>query len=728
VVFVSSNQSQQDLVSRSRQDGGGPVLTGGLGRSLRRLVLSLLIPLCGAAVAQGAPTNHLNRLEIKRHTGYTRLLFKLDAPPDYVLANLPGQRLRLILHDTDSRRFKRLRNYTDSQIRNVVLARRGNDLQVTLVVKEQGSGVRCLAGIVAGTLVLDIGRRWNKQDLVQIPPERERIWSGAEQFVKEFDPPLKVELPFVPTDPRLLQTLLPPAQLQQFAHGEALLYKGKASEAAAIFSKFQHEDLPIQALAVYRLGEAFYLLQNYPRALQAFAEGERLWPDYLGINPAATFYYADCIVRCGDFAAGRKRMARLIGKLADRKYAPLLAGRLADIALRARHEMEAVAIYRSVLSNFPTTKAAFHAEAKLADRQLFTVGDYRFRPLLEVYGRVFEQCPDFVEREAALFKIALLEGLYGQAADALAAANSYEKKYPRGVFVTVVNAMREDLLLIRYRELAAAGDCAGLVGLAQKNHPYLARCCADAGFVERLAGCFAALGKAEEERALFSNLAEREWAVGNAPFMLTRVMEDDLQLADYSNAEAAARSFLQRFARHPLAGHVRERLAGVCFQQKRSPEVAALLGWLLKPGVRAEFPESYYYLGKALAATGSQQGAEQAMALFIGTVAKGTDSPPLVCDAYLVAAAARLARGDRAGAMAFYRAGYDVAHGEWRDQFRYKIGELLALQGEGDAAREEWQRLLKEGSDPLWLKLASQALTDLAWREKNAASLPAVSK
>lgn len=728
MVFVTSNHSPQDLVSRSRQGGGSSALTGGLGRWLGRLALSLLIPLCAAAVAQGAPANHLNRLEIKCHAGYTRLLFKLDAPPDYALANLPGQRLRLILHDTDSRRFQRLRTYTDSQICNVVLARRGSDLLVTLVVKEQGSGVRCLAGVVAGNLVLDIGPRWNKQDLVQIPPERYRIWSGAEQFVKEFDPPLKVELPFIPTDPRLLQTLIPPAQLQQFARGEALLYKGKASEAAAIFSQFQHQDLPIQALAVYRLGEASYLLQNYPRALRAFAEGERLWPDYLGINPAVTFYYADSIVRCGDFAAGRKRLARLIGQLADRKYAPLLASRLADIALRARHETEAVAIYRSVLSNFPTGKAAFHAEAKLADRRLFSVGSYQFRSLLDVYGRVFEQCPDVVEREAALFKIALVEGLYGQAADALAAANSYEKKYPRGVFVTVVNAMREDLLLIRYRELAAAGDCAGLVRLAQENYPYLARCCADAGFVERLADCFASLGKAEEERALFSNLADREWAAANAPFMLTRVIEDDLQLADYVHAEAAARSFLQRFARHPLAGHVRERLAGVCFQQKRSAEVAALLGWLLKPGGRAEFPESYYYLGKALAETGSERGAEQAMALFIETVVKGNDSPPLVCDAYLVAAAARLARGDRKGAMAFYRAGYDVAHGEWRDQFLYKIGKLLALQGESGAARGEWQRLVKEGSDPLWLKLASQALTDLAWRENNAATLPAVSK
>ncbi len=728
MVFVSSNQCQHDLVSRSRQDGGKPVVTGSLGRSLRRLALSLLIPFCGTAVAQGAPTNHLNRLEIVRHVGYTRLLFKLDAPPDYALANLPGQRLRLILHDTDSRRFKRLRTYVDSQICNVVLARRGSDLQVTLVIKEQGSGVRCLVGMVAGTLTLDIGRRWSKQGLVQIPPERERIWSGAEQFVKEFDPPLKVELPFVPTDPCLLKTLIPPEQLQQFARGEALLYKGKSSEAAVIFSQFQHQDLPIQALAAYRLGEAFYLLQNYPRALQAFAEGERLWPDYLGTNPAATFYYADSIVRCGDFAAGRKRLSRLIVKLADRKYAPLLASRLADIALRARHEMEAVAMYRNLLSNFPASKTAFHAEAKLADRQLFTAGSYQFRTLLEVYGRVFELCPDVVEREAALFKIALLEGLYGRAADALAAANSYEKKYPRGVFVTVVNAMREDLLLIRYRELAAAGDCAGLVRLAQENHPYLARCCADAGFVERLAGCFAALGRAEEERALFSNLAEREWAAGNAPFMFTRVIEADLQLADYSHAEAAAKSFLQRFARHPLAGHVRERLAGICFQQKKSPEVAALLGWLLKPGGRAEYSESYYYLGKALAATGSPRGAEQAMALFVGTVVKGNDSPPLVCDAYLVAAAARLARGDRQGAMAFYRVGYDVAHGEWRDQFRYKIGELLALQGEVGAAREEWQRLVKEGSDPLWLKLASQALTDLAWREKNAASLPAVSK
>jgi hypothetical protein len=49
--------------------------------------------------------------------------------------------------------------------------------------------------------------------------------------------------------------------------------------------------------------------------------------------------------------------------------------------------------------------------------------------------------------------------------------------------------------------------------------------------------------------------------------------------------------------------------------------------------------------------------------------------------------------------------------------FLYKLGEAGMSEGKRDEARSCWERLLKEGRDPVWRSMAVQALADLSWRE-----------
>ena len=105
------------------------------------------------------------------------------------------------------------------------------------------------------------------------------------------------------------------------------------------------------------------------------------------------------------------------------------------------------------------------------------------------------------------------------------------------------------------------------------------------------------------------------------------------------------------------------------------------------------------------------------MTMFLGELkSKGLKSTFEV-DACLVNATVRLARGDRAGAMSMYRAGYEIARGELRDTFIYKIAELSVLQGKKDEAKSLLEKLEREGNDPFWKNLATQKLADMQWRD-----------
>jgi len=84
----------------------------------------------------------------------------------------------------------------------------------------------------------------------------------------------------------------------------------------------------------------------------------------------------------------------------------------------------------------------------------------------------------------------------------------------------------------------------------------------------------------------------------------------------------------------------------------------------------------------------------------------------------MVMASTRLAGGDGKGAMSLYRAGYAVSGGEYRDAFLFKMGDLSRQEGNLDEARDLWKKVVKEGSDSLWKKMASEELADLEWRAR----------
>lgn len=673
-----------------------------------------------APAAWGKEPNRLYRIDLRPHPGFTRLGLKLERPPDYAVSHLPGNRVRVTLRETDGGGWKRLRGYSDPHVGGCTVTRRGENLQVTVTAKGDARGVRVFAPDGAGVLTVDVGSALAPRHRSPLAEGREGIRAGVEQLVTRFDPPLRSEIPFVPTDRRVLEKLVPPEEAEQVLAGEAALYRGLGSEAEEIFAPLAAKQSPVRPLALFRLGEARYMLQKYGDALRDLQEAARLWPQFLSLSPATTFAYADSIVRGGDLAGGRRLLGQLIAALADKQYAPLLLVRLADILARQGKEMEAVAIYRTVAENFPEKKAAWHARLKLADRGLVTLEPAIFGGLVAEYLEIYQRGGDFGLREEGLFKAALLTALYGEAEGGFALVAEYGKKFPRGVYTGVARGVREELLVPLWRRAAKEKDHAGLAKLAQENREYLTRCLADPGFIEGLSESFAALGQPREEAALFAFLAEKEWSAASAPDLYRRIIADAQMLDDQPLLEKAAGDFLGKFPSHPAAQGYREQLAALEYQRGEMGRVTERLSGLLSGKRRPEAAESLYYLGKALDGAGNRKDAERAMTLFVTEIRQRGAESEFAPDAWYVAATARLSRGDRKGAAECLQAGCEAAPGGGKDLFRYKLGEVARADGRYDDAARYLQSVVREGKDPDWQKMAAQALADMELKRKLA--------
>ena len=685
----------------------------------RPLGLLLILLACALPVsARAEQENRLRRIQIVPHQGFTRINLFFQAPPDYTLKLSPG-RIRLDIRGADAPSFRKLRSYADRQLSGVFTYPRAGALSILIPVREGEPGVQAISCGNPSVLSLDVGPAVKRAAPVDIAPGREPILAGTEQFVRDFAHPELAGVPFEPTDAKLLKELLPREEMLLFQQGEGLLYREQGNEALAIFSTLLGKPPAVRALAYYRLGGALCLLQRTDEALAAFRQGEALWPEYLEQAPELLQAYAKVRAKSGDFAGARTLLLRLMNKAVGTPYQALLLNRLADLSERRGEMSPAAAMYRSAVVHAPGSTAAGRARLKLADRELFTLSRDRYRELLGRYQAIYQAPGDFALRDEALFKMALLLALYAPPREALEASVSYDKRYPRGIFSTIVKKMREELLLPAYRELYAARDDAGLARLALENREYLARCFSDPEFAPRLSRAFGSNAMLTREIQLFDYLADKDWAAAGAAFMLSRVVDDALTLGNLTLAESTGRAFLARFAGTPHTGRVREQLGRVGFEKGDLQMVRAELRFLSLKGSKPQLPESDYYLGKALERSGDHRGAARCLARFTAGAPAGS---ALLLDGYFTLACALGAQKDYPAALAACQVGAKLASGETAGQFLHKMGELYLQQGLVRQAMASWEKGAAGGGT--WGKLASEALNDLSWRMKISGELP----
>lgn len=657
--------------------------------------------------------NRLFRVDIRPQKDFTRLTVRLAEPPQYRLAIIPGNRLRLVIEDTGGTLFKKFRRYSDKNIGGLVFKKRGDNLLVTFQIS-QNAGWRDLSRPDISAITVDIGTAFKPGAPQPSLSGREKIWNGVEKLVRDFDPPLKSEIPFSPTDRQVLKNFLTEEEQKDFMAAEAALYKGRLTEAEEIFTRFSSRQGPIRALALYRLAETWYKLQKYPQALAVFHEAEKLWPAYLGLNPGVTFYYGDSIARSGELTSARSLLAGLVARLADKSFAPALLVRLGDILTRQGHEREARAIYLNIAENFKGNKASQMALMRIADSEFLESTPWNYRPISDVYLNASQQSGDLDMREEAHFKHVLLESIHGQAGEALQLLMAFQRKFPRGVYIAVARTIREVLVAEVYRRTVWDKDPSALVRFMDEQHEYLSSCVEQPGFLATITRAYNESGRPIELVKLLSVLVGRTWAATVAPELYVSIVDNAELIGDTATAERTIKAFLGRFPANPRARQMTERLGSIYFAMEKYQQVKETLLWLLNKGEHAQHAESYYQLGRSLWTLQLYSQATKSMDLFLAAPS-GRD-PRLVPDAFYVAASARESLGDRKGALKLYEAAIKLKDNKRNEEFIYKAGQINLLEGNTLRAKELFGQLVKNGKDPDWQKLAQQALASLELR------------
>jgi TolA-binding protein len=658
--------------------------------------------------ADAAIPNRLYRIDIRPQKEFTRLTVSLSDPPLYKLSEIPGNRLRLVIQDTGGTLFKKFRRYSDKNIGGLLLKKRGDNLLVTFQIS-RNAGWRDLSRPEISAITLDVGAQFKSGTPQPSLSGREKIWSGVEKLVRDFDPPLKSEIPFSPTDRQVLKNFLTEDEQKDFMTAEAALYKGSLTEAEELFSRFSSRQTQIRPLALYRLAETWYKLQKYPQALAVFREAEKLWPAYLGINPGVTFYFGDSIARNGDLSNARALLASLVARLADKTFTPALLVRLGDILTRQGHELEAQAIYHNVAEFFKDHKASQMALMRIADSAFLRSTPWNYRSISDVYLNASQHSGDLDMREEAHFKYVLLESIHGEAGEALQQLMGFQRKFPRGVYVAVVRTIREVLVAEVYRRTAWNRDPAGLVRFMDDQHEYLADCIGQPGFLATITQAFNKAGRPIELVKLLTELVERLWAAPVATELYTSIVDNAELIGDTATAERTIKSFLKKFPANSNSRQMTERLGSIYFAADKHQQVKDTLLWLLNKGERAQRPESYYQLGRSLWALQLYPQAARAMDIYLATPV-GRDSR-LVPDAYFVAGSARENSGDRKGALKLFEAALNLPDNKRNEEFTYKTGQINLREGNIKRAKKLFEQLAKTGKDPDWQKLAQQALT-----------------
>jgi TolA-binding protein len=542
----------------------------------------LLVIFLSNSVDAAVP-NQIQRIEVLPKSHFTRITIKLASEPQFKVSKIPGNRLRIKLSDTSGMLFKPLRRYSDSNIGGLLVSRRGNDTVITFAIAPNRVGWRTVHVDGLPALSMDIGPLFNGSSARLVLPGRERIRNGAEKLLKDFDPPIKPEIPFVPSDRKALKDLLGEEDQRLFLAAEGALYKGKLTDAEDVFTQFVAKESRIRPLALYRLAEAQYRLQKYSPALATFREAAQQWQEFLTLNPALMFYYGDSIARSGDLPGGRQLLAKLIVANADKKYAPVLLVRMADVLARQGGEENARAIYNTVFDVFKENKASQIAQLKLADRAFFESTPDDYQALSSTYKNIAVTTADFDLREEASFKQALLESINGPADGALDLVVAYQKRFPKGVYSTVVRDIREDLIALVYQGADWAKRPSDLIKLVTDNQDYLATTVRVPGFLTAVSTAFEKVGRPLDLIALYVSLLDRPWVgENNVPYLTLQVADQAELLGDTLLSRKVLKGFLLRNPAHSQSRWARERLGAIQFAAHEMADVRSGLSWLLQ--------------------------------------------------------------------------------------------------------------------------------------------------
>ena len=485
----------------------------------------------------------------------------------------------------------------------------------------------------------------------------------------------------------------------------------------------------LEGPALYRLGDAFYNLKQFPQAMARFNLARKLDPDFPARRPELLFHMGETYYENADFEQSRVFYRSLLERYPQKSFSKLVGLRLGDFLREEGKENEAIAIYRQVIRNAPR-EVRLRGKLRIANLLGNRPEGRELDESLRFFDEIIAEGKGTVVIQEALLRKGLTLTLHGRHQEAIDTFEKLGADYPEGPFTrdNLIKSNIEENLRAMISNLYAGKKYIEALKIYTK---YQRKYFRDFRFPfsQFLIGrSYHQLGLYDEAIGLYDTVLKGEKAGPLASMLEIQKAHSYLEKDDLGAAETALLKFINTRKDDVYRIDAQVLLGRVHFTQRRYQEARKSYQLILDEFQKtkdAKIGESLAEVQFELGQVNKELGrTKEALDSYRNSVAtfqhpiQGPNVPKFIPKAHFLAGDMLFDLNQNQEAIEAYRQALKTYPGHERTPWaRYQIGLIYRRTGEDRKALEEFNKLLelaKAKPGELWVPLARENQRDLA--------------
>ncbi|MBF0349580.1 MAG: tetratricopeptide repeat protein [SAR324 cluster bacterium] len=480
------------------------------------------------------------------------------------------------------------------------------------------------------------------------------------------------------------------------------------------------------ATAYYKMAEAYYNINQYIKAREAFDKARAIDPRYPD-DASLLFRMGETYYETADYATAREVFKVLLKRYPDADFSKLVALRLGDFLRDEGQEDEAIAVYQTAMKSF-SRDIALLGKMRIANIQAQRPYSREFHEAIKVYDEIVTKYPESSQVENAMLRKGLTLTLFGQYVDAIAALETYMQKYPNSVYVNkniIQDNIDENLKGLINRHFME-GDYLGVLAIYQEyKAKYLTNFQFDTTLFQ-VGIAYQKIGLFDDALDLF-NFVENRTSQTLKELTAQEKAEVLIQKGELALGRDTLARFINAFPDSPYDADVRKRLAEVFELNRQYPEAIQVYEETLRKYVKTNnplhaeiVPNLYFQLAELNKNQGNYVRAEES---YIQTIKQfrhpviGDNVPGYIIQSHFYEAEMAYKRKNLDTALQKYEKAISLYSGRDEPEViesvrwaRFYMGNIFQSTGELQKGLAIYKELMDipDNPDALWKKLAKE--------------------
>jgi tetratricopeptide (TPR) repeat protein len=480
--------------------------------------------------------------------------------------------------------------------------------------------------------------------------------------------------------------------------GEIALITGDFDQALQVFAPTREVwPEPLQALRNLRMADALTELQRSTEALKTYRVllEKKTWPEnkLYSLNQAATAFFL-----AGEWNLAIKAYRQLADNLTDKSHRGQATYATALATYRSGEIEEALKILWQIRETFAGTESDRRARLKLLDQGVLSGIEHRLPQAVVGYDAIAAKSVNRIVREEALFKYSLALHLNGEQSRAIEALDKFRRDFAGGPLRSEAESLMAEILPPMIEKMIGDGRDLEALVLVEKNRDLLLHQDSNWPFLPSLAQAFSRLGLFGRGCKVYLYLLEKSENRPEAGRFYLPLVSLYFDMDEPEMVEKYSQRYLVKYPRGEDLNPIFLLRLKALRKLNRPEQAAELLKERNRPTdnqIELTAAHIFWDLGDYDRVISSANRLGE----------KGQAIPP---EGLLLLAEAmrRLGRGQNA--LPLYQVLAD--DGTFGDQATFRCGEIRLADGQRAEALNLFRQLVEKGKDPLWQKLAADAL------------------